>query len=66
MDVDAAGALGLRFATGDPLPVHVFPPVVVRGHEIQQHRVHGVGVQAGDAGPEHRKHPPGKQQGWNL
>lgn len=58
VDVDAAGALRLRLAAGDPLPVHVFPAVVVRRHKVQQHRVHGVRVQAGHADPQDRKHPP--------
>lgn len=62
VDVDAAGALRLRFAAGDPLPVHVFPPVVVCCHKIQQHRVHGVRVEAADTGPEDRKHPPGDKR----
>lgn len=30
VDVDTAGRLGFGFSTGNPLPVHVFPPVVVR------------------------------------
>lgn len=46
MDVDAAGCLRLWFAPRYPLPVHILPAVVVCRHEVQQERVHGIGVQA--------------------
>lgn len=46
VDVDAAGRLRLWFAPRYPLPVHIFPAVVVSRHEVQQERVHGIGVQA--------------------
>lgn len=58
MDVHAAGALRFRFPAGNPLPVYVLPAVVVSGHEVQQHGVHGVGVQAADTGSQHGKHSP--------
>lgn len=61
VDVDAARGLRLGLAAGHPLPVHVLPAVVVGGHEVQQEGIHGVGVEAGDAGLQHREHPPA---GW--
>lgn len=58
MDVHAAGGLRLRFASRDPLPVHVFPPVVVRRYEVQQKGIHGVRVQSWYVNFQHRKHAP--------
>lgn len=58
VDVDAARGLRLGLAARHPLAVHVLPAVVVGGHEVQEEGVHGVGVQPGDAGLQHREHPP--------
>lgn len=66
MDVDAAGSLGLRFASGDPLPVHVLPPVVVRRHKVQQERIHGVRVQSGRAHFQNREHAPSEKQQTDM
>lgn len=56
MDVNAAGSLGFRLSSRDPLPVYVLPSVVVCRRKVQQNGVHGVWVQAGDIDFEHRKH----------
>lgn len=62
MNVHTAGSLRFRFASRDPLPVHVFPPVVVRGYEVQQNRIHGVRVQSRHVCFQHGKHAPLEQE----
>lgn len=58
VDVHAAGCLRFGFATRDPLPVHIFPPVVVRRYKVQQNGVHCVRVQTRHVHFQHRKHAP--------
>jgi len=48
MHVDGVGYVGLGFAARDPIAVHVLPPVILYGNEIQKERVHGVRIQTGN------------------
>lgn len=57
VDVHTAGALRLRLSAWNPLSIHVLPAVIICSHKVQQHRVHGVGVQTANTRPEHREHP---------
>lgn len=61
MDVDTAGALRLRLSARNPLSVHILPAVIICSHEVQQHRVHRVGVQTANTRPEHGEHPSANQ-----
>ena len=56
--VDGVGGGGLRLAARHPVPVHVLPPVVVDGDEVENEGVHGVGVKAADAAAEDGEHAP--------
>lgn len=64
MDVDAAVAGDLWLACGHPFPIDVLPAVTVRGDEVQQEGVHGVGVQPRDTNLEDGEHPS-KRKGRN-
>lgn len=62
VDVDTAVTVRLRFARRDPLAVHVLPAVPVCGAEVQQERIHGVGIQTRHADLQNWKHPPAKEE----
>ncbi len=62
VDVDAAVTVRLRFARRDPLAVHVLPAVPVCRAEVQQERIHGVGIQTRHADLQDWKHSPTKGQ----
>lgn len=58
VDVDTAVTVRLRFARRDPLAVYVLPAVPVCRAEVQQERIHGVGIQTRHADLQNWKHPP--------
>lgn len=60
--VDAAVTVRLGFARRDPLAVYVFPAVAVCRAEVQQERIHGVGIQTCHADLQDWKHPPTKEK----
>lgn len=62
VDVDTAVTVRLRFARRDPLAVYVLPAVPVCRAEVQQERIHGVGIQTRHADLQNWKHPPTKEE----
>lgn len=60
VDVDAAVTVRLRFARRDPLAVHVLPAVPVCRTEVQEERIHGIGIQTRHADLQNWKHPSTK------
>lgn len=62
VNVDTAVAGDLWLACRYPFTIDVLPAVTIGRDEVQQERVHCIGVQSCDANLQDREHPPERSQ----